>query len=258
MQYKVERLERAYFALRVVFSIVVVGLGVAMVTALGKTGGSSSAAMAWVFVFYGLMILGFFWFQKVYLVAYLKGNGVCVSERQFPEVFAAYKAMAESLGLKQLPKLFLIQQGGALNAFAVRFSTKNYIAVYSDVFSVMTTDFDALRFIIGHELGHVKRRHMSKRFWTFPSALVPFLGSAYSRRCEYTCDSIGSSLAEAGARRGLVLLAAGKELYGKVDVEDYIARAQDNLSFAVALVGIFLSHPYLPRRIEHLRTAGPA
>ncbi len=144
------------------------------------------------------------------------------------------------------------QQGGFLNAFAVRFSGKNYIAIYTEVFSLINSDLDAVKFVIGHELGHVKRMHMSKRFWTFPSSIIPFLGSAYSRRCEYTCDNIGSLFAGGKAQDGLVLLAAGRDLYKQVDVADYVEEAKANYTAAVKFVGLFMSHPYLPKRLKNL------
>jgi len=144
-------------------------------------------------------------------------------------------------------------KGGALNAFAVRFSGRNYIAVYSEVFSLVSTDVDALKYVMAHALGHVKRAHMSRRFWTFPSSIIPFLGAAYSRACEYTCDNYGAAFSGNGSLSGLLLLAAGKDLYKKVDWENYIEDAKLGYSFAVKFMGLFMSHPYLPKRLANLK-----
>jgi len=141
---------------------------------------------------------------------------------------------------------------GLLNAFAIRFSGNNYIAIYSDVFEMMNSDIDTLKYIIGHELGHVKRMHMSKRFWTLLSSVVPFLSSAYSRSCEYTCDNIGLAVSSSDCRRALVLLAAGKNLYKQVDIENLILDSKSNNTLSVKIMGCFMSHPYLPKRIENL------
>jgi len=195
-------------------------------------------------------------FQKIFLVAYMKGNGICVSENQFPEVYSEYCLMGEKLHIKKLPKLFIVQQGGLLNAFAIRFSGRNYIAVYSDIFSILNSDPDTLKYVIGHELGHVKRNHMSKRFWTFPSSVIPFLTPAYSRMCEYTCDNIGAGLVKDDFIDGLVLLAAGKDLYKRIDISNYLEEAKKNNSFVVKFVGLFMSHPYLPKRIKNIRNIG--
>ena len=253
MEIRIDKRENLYFALKVVFSVIELMVVAALFSALGSAGiGTVGATMA-ILVLYAALIVLFFLFQKIYLIGYLKGDGVAVSERQFPEVYALYKAMGAELGLKKLPTLFLIQQGGALNAFAVRFSGNNYIAVYSDVFSLISSDMETVKFILGHELGHVRRNHMSKRFWTCLSSIVPFLTPAYSRSCEYTCDNIGHHFAKENPLNGLVLLAAGKDLYQRVDVAAYVADAKANNTDAVKFTGLFIGHPYLPNRIRNLR-----
>jgi Zn-dependent protease with chaperone function len=252
MEFKVDKSENLFFGIKVACTVLVLIL---LFSILGSIGGSSiaSAATISVIIVYVVIIALFVLFQKIYLVAYLKGNGVCLSERQFPEVYAAYKEMCDRLGMAKMPKIFVMQEGGLLNAFAVRFSGKNYIAVYSDIFSLLESDMEALKFVIGHELAHVKRCHMSKRFWTFPSSIVPFLTAAYSRHCELTCDNFGSAFVEAAPYSGMLLLAAGKELYKKVDMQDYLDTASENRSKAVRFIGLFLGHPYIPRRLENLK-----
>jgi Zn-dependent protease with chaperone function len=252
MTIKIHKRENAYFAIKVAFTLVVLVAAVALIALLSKNSLTAMSSLT-VFIVYAAMIWALILFQKIYLVAYMKGNGIAVTERQFPEVFAIYQEMGRELGLKKIPRLFIIQQGGALNAFAIRFSGKNYVAIYSDIFSLISTDIDAVKFVLGHELGHVKRNHMSKRFWTFPSSIIPFLTATYSRSCEYTCDNIGDALADNRSLGGLLVLAAGKELYKQVNVEGFIEDARANNSFAVKLVGLCMSHPYLPRRIANLR-----
>lgn len=253
MDYKTHKRENLYFGLRVFFTLVVAaGLGLGASALFSADLGPMVATIA-TFAVYALVLALFFWFQKVILVGHMKGNGVCVSERQFPEVYAEYRRMGEELGLKRLPDLFLLQEGGLLNAFAIRFSGRNYVAIYSEVLSLASSDPDSVKFVLGHELGHVRRAHMSKRFWTGLSAVVPFLGAAYSRSCEYTCDNIGSRFAGSEPLRGLVLLAAGKELYRRIDVEAYVEDARRNYTGAVRFAGLFMSHPYLPARLKNLK-----
>jgi tetratricopeptide (TPR) repeat protein len=163
--------------------------------------------------------------------------------------------MAEQLELKKVPPLFILESGGLLNAFATRFGGKNYIAIYSDIFALYKTDIESVKFVLAHELGHIKRKHMQKSFWTFPSFIIPFLNSAYSRACEYTCDNIGSSLVsdENSRLNGILLLAGGKDIYREINVENYIKTAEQNRSFIVNFVNLFRSHPYLPNRIENIQ-----
>jgi Zn-dependent protease with chaperone function len=205
-------------------------------------------------VLYGLALLVYIWFSKVYLIAYMKGNGICLSEEQFPEMYHIYREIAKEIGLKKAPPLFIMQNGGILNAFAIRLSGKNYIALYTDVFSQYKTDIDAVTFILAHELGHVKRCHNQKRYWTMPSSIIPFLTAAYSRACEYTCDNIGSMVTKDGSAKlhGLLLLAGGKDIYQEINVDNYLKTAKQNRTFAVRFINLFISHPYLPDRIENI------
>jgi len=252
MEYKVNPKENGYFAARVVFTVIAWILIVKFCSTLGSSGELGGATAA-VVIFYAAFIAAFVAFQKIFIVAYMKGDGIAVSERQFPEVYARYLAMAAKLGIKKVPPLFVLQQGGALNAFAIRFSRRNYVAVYSDVFAVHESDPDALDFVLAHELGHVRRAHMSKAFWTLPSAVVPFLAAAWSRACEYTCDNVGASLTGSGKSNGLALLAGGSELYRRIDLPAYLESVRLHRTGSVRFVGLFMSHPWLPARIENVR-----
>jgi len=251
MTVKLAKRENLYFVLKIVFTVVVLAAAVACFDYFRDSPLTMYTSLS-VFIIYAVMIWLFIMFQKIYLVAYMKGNGIAVTERQFPEVYETFRKMGEELGLKKLPRLFVIQQGGALNAFAMRFSGNNYVAIYSDVFELMNSDIDSVKFILGHELGHVARHHMSKRFWTFPSSLIPFLTPAYSRACEYTCDNIGYELAERKSTNGLLVLAAGKGLYRQVNSASFMEDARENRTMAVKFAGLLMSHPYLPRRIANL------
>ena len=252
MDYSVRKSENILFAIKVVATI---GIILGIIFSLSYVKDMAHITTIVTVIVYIVLILLYLWFYKVYLVAYMKGNGICVSETQFHDIFEIYCDMAKKLGLKKIPPLFIMQQGGLLNAFAVRLSGKNYVAIYSDIFSLYKSDIESVKFILAHELGHIKRKHNQKRFWTFPSSIIPFLTPAYSRACEYTCDNIGSSFIsdETARLNGLLLLAGGKDLYKEIDIKNYLETAKQNRSFAVNFINLFISHPYLPKRIENLQ-----
>jgi len=258
MKIRVDKKENVLFLAKILATILVAFL-LWLISCYGdkKAGNPETPVLAIILVMlnYFLIIALMMFFNKIFLVGYLKGNGVEISDNQFPDFYKIYCGMGEQLGIKKLPPLFLIQQGGNLNAFAIRFSGKNYIALYSDLFEVIENDVDVVKFVVAHELGHVKRHHMTKQFWTIFGSLIPFLGPAYSRSCEYTCDNIGTDLSENGAEKGLLVLAAGKKLYGKVNPDKYLERARCNRSFSVTLSESLSSHPYLPNRIRNVRKA---
>jgi Zn-dependent protease with chaperone function len=112
---------------------------------------------------------------------------------------------------------------------------------------------EGVEFIIGHELGHIKRKHVTKRLWLFPAFIIPFLNKAYSRACEYTCDNIGAALSPKGAREGLLLLASGKKLRGKVNTEAYADQLNTEFGFWFWFSEKVSSHPHLTKRIQHFK-----
>ena len=119
----------------------------------------------------------------------IRGSGVQIHERQFPDVYERVQVLAKQMGLKKVPDVFVVQSEGALNAFATRFLGRDMVVLYSEVFELARErGQDELDFLITHELAHVKRRHVWKNLMILPARLIPFLSSAYSRSCEYTCD----------------------------------------------------------------------
>ncbi|MBP2655269.1 MAG: peptidase [Firmicutes bacterium] len=183
-------------------------------------------------------------------VGQIRGNGVRISESQFPEVYKLADQIASKMEIKQMPPVYIIQSGGLLNAFAMRFLGRNYVVIYSEVFELAYEQGeDALAFILSHEFAHIKRKHLSWRWFLFPSTFIPFLSQAYSRACEYTCDRIAAYNQPAGAMAGLLVLAAGKRLYKNVDAAEYVKQANREAGFWIWIAEKLSTHPNLPYRI---------
>jgi Zn-dependent protease with chaperone function len=228
--------EKAYFGYCLALSILVyVCLAISLI------------GLAYIAVF-GLV----FYLTNALMIGHLKGNAVRVSERQFPKLYRMAQEMCATLEISPVPDLYVQQQGGVLNAFATRFSSRNFIVLYSDILEVASQRGGAaVQFILGHELGHVKRRHVKKRLWLYPAMLMPFLGGAYSRACEYTADRHGRHLSPRGAADGLMILAAGKRLYRSADPEVF-ARQEGQEGFWVWLAEKTATHPNLTKRVKAL------
>jgi len=160
--------------------------------------------------FYGMVfsLLGIF--AHGLALGRIRGDSVRVSERQFPLLHRITAAHARRLGLSPVPDVYVMQSGGLLNAFATRFLGRDFVVIYSDVLELALAEGEAaVGFIMGHELAHVWRGHLKHRWLTAPGRFLPYLGAAYSRACEYTCDRVGAFCQPEGAISGLLALAAG-------------------------------------------------
>ncbi|GMA99872.1 M48 family metallopeptidase [Pelosinus sp. IPA-1] len=187
-------------------------------------------------------------------VGNIKGNGIKLSETQFPEVYQLSKEIASKMGLEVVPDIYIIQSGGMINAFATKFLGRSFVVLYSDVFELAYRQGEAeLAFIICHEFAHLKRKHVSRKVLLFPSMFVPFLAQAYSRACEYTCDNFASYYQTTGAENGLLILAIGKKLYEKVNVQQYIKQAESDGGFWVRFSELLATHPNLPKRVSNIQ-----
>jgi len=184
------------------------------------------------------------------MIGHLKGNAIKLSRNQFPEIYQTVEKQSQMLGLKYVPDVYIMQSGGILNAFATKFMGNSYIVLYSEIVeSALEQDKNILEFIIGHELGHIKRNHMLKKLLLLPSYIIPFLGAAYSRACEYTCDNIGHFLSPSGVKGGLLLLASGRTLYKKVNMKEFMAQDKSEAGFLIWFAEKVSSHPNLTKRL---------
>jgi Zn-dependent protease with chaperone function len=243
--------ERFLYAAMVLVSLMVYG-GLVLV-------GLAKPEAAATILLYGLMFSLLALFAHGIALGQVRGNAVRVSERQFPELHRLASAHARKLGLKQTPAVYVMESGGLLNAFATRFLGRDFVIVHSDVLELALARGEAaVGFIMGHELAHVWRGHLKHRWLTMPGRLMPYLGAAYSRACEYTCDRVGAYCQPEGAISGLLALAAGKQLHAHVDVREYAAQAVNDQSFWIRRAELMSSHPLLPKRVAALLKAGIA
>lgn len=261
MQFKVHSKETFYFGLMFTFSFLVYGFLFFPFSLLFLR--LDLFLRVWhlylfkVFIFggyFGLFALINF-LLSLFFMGYLRGNAIKVNERQFSDIFEILKNQSKKLGLSKIPDMYITQGNGILNAFATRFARKNYIFLYSNILEAAYQEGkEAIEFVIGHELGHIKRNHTGflKSWFTFPARLIPFLGSAYSRACEYTCDNIGYALSPEGAEKGMLVLAVGTLLHQKVNVDEVIINTHREQGFAMWFAEIFSTHPALINRLSKI------
>src|SRR3712207_5354754 len=86
-----------------------------------------------------------------------RGSAVRLSRQQFPDIYAVKEDFARRLGLKRDPEVYVMSGNGVLNAFAASTFGYDFVVIHSELFSnTYEKNKDALAFIIGHELGHLR------------------------------------------------------------------------------------------------------
>lgn len=190
-------------------------------------------------------------------LGYIRTNGVKVTERQFADLHATYQRVGQEMGIRLLPDVYILQAGGILNAFATRFFQKNMVVLYSDIVELSRDGYSKeVEFVLAHELAHIRRNHVQKQWVMLLGGWIPFLGSAYSRACEYTCDRMAAHYIQdqAASKRALTILAVGGKLAKEVSEFDYLYEASRENGFIAKYSELISTHPPLPKRIAAIAT----
>jgi Zn-dependent protease with chaperone function len=200
-------------------------------------------------------------------------SAVRVSQEQFPDLHQAMLDGCYILDLPRVPEMYVSQYPLA-NAFAYGLD-KPFIVLYSGIVELM--DEDEIRFVIGHELGHVLSGHtvyntMLRNLLLLVSrlALVPFawLGlravvwglEEWSRKAEMSSDRAGLLATQDvdAARRALMKLAGGRrlaefssdEFHKQAREYDAVPDVRDSLLKLLQLQG--QTHPFAVVRFAEL------
>ncbi len=246
--------ERLYYSMLLVASLAIYAVLGALLVGAAAT--ADPTALLGGVVYVALITLGVFFLHGM-MMGRIRGNGIRVTAGQFPGLYRQVKEHAATLGMRSIPHVFIMQEGGALNAFATRFFGRDFVIVYSEVLALAESRGDAaVGFIVAHELGHVARGHLRFRWLTMPGRIIPYLGAAWSRACEYTCDRFGAHCQPDGAVDGLLVLAAGPALYRQVNAREYARQVETEAGFWVKRAELVSTHPHLPKRVAALVQAG--
>jgi len=231
-------------------SLFVVMLVLSLIVWTGLVAGMGGAAIG-----YAVMFFLFYCFAQSALISYIKGNAVRITADQFPDLDAQINACCAKLGLERTPDAYLLQMGGSLNAFATRFLGRDFLVLYSDVVDSLHDNPDALNFYIGHEIGHIKRKHLSWGTVLLPASILPLIGAAYSRAREYTCDRHGLAACEqpVNAEFGMAALAAGGKRWRTMNNSAFIEQSRETEGFWMSFHELVGDYPWLVKRMAAVR-----
>ena len=201
-------------------------------------------------------IIAFPFGVNLYYAKY-RSRAIKITENNFPEVYNNIAKFSHKMGLKKVPEALLIQQNGVMNAFSAFIIRKQYIEIDSDLFEIAYreyNDLDSINFIIAHELAHIKYKHATFYYNLFIifSTIIPIIGTTASRAREYSCDRLAQKVTGNTGVEAIFSLFAGKHLYKRIDVYDYINYSNDIRGFFVWCTILMSSHTILPKIIRAL------
>jgi len=199
----------------------------------------------------------------------LLGNAVKVSERQFSRIHGITKECASTLGIIA-PQVYIVNSPH-LNAGTYGTNEESFIVVHSALVDQYTDE--ELRFVLGHECGHIHNSHvvylttlhflhMVARAYLgalVMPAIIPL--NAWSRRAEITCDRAGmlcSKDTHVAARALTKLVVGSRKLYEEFNLEAFLEQYEEGKEGIGRYMEALASHPFLPKRVLAMRVFAEA
>jgi Zn-dependent protease with chaperone function len=203
-------------------------------------------------------------------------KGVAVGPKQFPHIYSIAQDCAERLGIG-IPQVFILYNP-VMNAYTLATEESgDMLVLHSALVEAMTPD--ELRFVIGHECGHIHNLHsvyntlgqiLSNVALAGIAGSIPggtlILGlikggvsmflSSWFRCAESTSDRAG--LICCGdldvARYALAKLATGGgDVLKNINIDEYVKQLESNQATPLRLYEATMDHPIISKRIEMLR-----
>lgn len=187
-------------------------------------------------------------------ISYLRGAGAIVSKVQYPDLYEHYSECCRKLKMKKEPVLVIINGNGILNAFATKFLRTHYVVLYSNIVDAMDDHPEAIKFYMGHELGHISRKHLLWMPYFAPVSFLPLIGAAYSRARERTCDNYGlyCCASKDDAVRGMAALVVGVKRWKTLNIDALVMQAQAMRGFWMSYHELISDYPWTVRRLLSL------
>jgi len=242
--------ETTYFNIRLVISLIFYAI-IAGLIVYGIVSDMSMLFGVLAMVPIVLVLALMFKFVQGIFVGQIRGNSIRVTKEQFPEIYEIIEEQARKINVA-IPEIYIMS--GEFNAFVTKISRSHILLIYSEIVeTALRGNYDVLKYVIAHELCHIKQKHLSKRTYLLPSKIIPFLSLAHSRGCEYTCDRAGYDFSPKGSIEGVLMLTTGKEIYSKFNVELHIKNAVENEGFWTWFSEKFMTHPHLYKRLVEIK-----
>ncbi len=199
---------------------------------------------------YALFFYVFFLFAHSAFITYVKGNGVKITEEQYPDLHQRLLSCCAKVGLDEIPEAYILRTD-FFNALATRFLGRHFVVLFTDVLDALEEKPGAVNFYIGHEVGHIHRKHLLWSPFLIPGMLLPIVGAAYRRAEEYTCDRYGTACCEneEDVKAAIATIAAGDTRWKDINLEAYLKQIDETNGFWMSFNEITGEYPWLTKRM---------
>lgn len=198
------------------------------------------------------LLLGylFFLFAHSAFISHLKGSGVRISENQYPDLHEKLVQGCDKVGLKEVPEAYLLRTD-YFNALATKFLGRHFVVLFTDVVDALEEQPGAIDFYIGHELGHIHRKHLTWSTFVMPASVLPVLGSALRRAEEYTCDRYGVACcqSEDDIKAAIAAISAGDTRWKTMNLDAYLSQIKFTSGFWMSFNELTSDYPWLTKRM---------
>lgn len=183
-----------------------------------------------------------------------------VSGSSFKSVHRLARVAAYRLRIP-LPPVY-IDESSEYNAYTKGFHRYGFIVVHSS----LARDFRPLEllFVLGHEMGHIKRRHTTWLNLTNPARVsgarfvfapvMQVIFNLWSIKSEYTADQAGLIVCRdvPAAVMTMLKLAGGAQVEREVNLAQMLKSAEAEPSLGSSLLEYLGDHPFAENRIREL------
>lgn len=200
-----------------------------------------------------------------WLSGQLSGDAVRISSTQLPGVYNIVAEVAGLMGVA-VPHVY-IKQDPVLNAYTHGVGNQAFLAITHSLLDQL--DGDELRFVIAHEVGHIKSQHVL--YMTMASYLLDeaaerpnqdatplLLGLLeWQREAEVTADRAGLLVCgdvRAASIALLTLVVGSRKIAAQMDVREFVENQELAIEYnpLARRMELGRTHPFMPRRLREM------
>ncbi len=196
-------------------------------------------------------------------------TGLSVNPYNYPKIYNSLQSCCDNLGIT-IPQAVISTEMSGINAMATGTNEFSFIVI-SDLAQALLPE-DQLKFIIGHECGHIALEHVVYhsigqyigQIGSYLPVIGPILANTvmlplngWSRYSEISADRAGFICCDGNldiSQRALLRLVGGFSDTHLIDIDAYIDKSMTSLEeHKVGAINEYLmSHPLIPKRLKSL------